>query len=241
MEGHHGFDLWAELERVVTPENVNRIPDDWNPPELDLEMGLGISLNYIKREARYEGEDGGFLRFLICWIFRDNPALVYRFVEQWAPYIEWTYDSDTAYDGLKMRRKHWLESHLHHHADLALFLFKHGCPCPEDYMPLSHILYPKTFAKPSADKTALLLWLMDNNRLDLGWTKGPTWLNDFCQRYKWRRARCQRVALIICGISKRSPYFQRSRDMARMLARYVWCTRRAEGWLDQRQIKKIQP
>lgn len=213
-----GFDIWAELERVVTPENVNRIPADWNPPELSDESRR--HLRWIKEEP----EDCGFLRFLVTCRYKQQYGIIFKFVKRWGPFIEWKYDL-MEIRGVRIFR--WFSSILLSNYNLALLFFQHGCPCPERYF--KDLLFD--IGQPSPSKYALLGWLMDHNRLDLSWTRGPPWVNDFCERYKWRRQRCQRVAILICGMAKKSPYFYGNRDMARLLGLFVWRTRRDEEWV----------
>lgn len=228
-EGHR---LWAELERVVTPDNVNRIPDDWEPP--GLRESARQHLAWIKE---HEGKDHGFLAFLTSFWFDAHPSVVKRFVQKWSRYIEWKMECVILHGGYGIEHNR-LFATVFGKPDFALLFFCHGCPCPEDYLATSRRWYQHVLGKPSSDGYVLLGWLLDHGHLDLTWAEGPKWINDFCERYKWRRARCQRIAVILCGAAKRSPYFAGSRDMARLLARYVWSTRRATGWFSEERPHK---
>jgi hypothetical protein len=234
-----GFDLWAELERVVTPENVNRIPDDWNPDGMS-----STARNYLAW-VKQDEKDRGFLRFLCDgrMFFDGEDEIVVRFVRKWAPLIKWG-NVEEQRDENGCSWFNWTQLTLYRSMRLALLFFQHGCPCPENYLERLSTFVSVTpqLGPPTDTKYELLTWLMDHNQLDLAWTKGPVWVNDFCETYKWRRARCQCIAIIVCGVAKRSPYFYGSRDVARLLAHHVWCTRRDAEWihsLTPSQVKKL--
>jgi hypothetical protein len=114
---------------------------------------------------------------------------------------------------------------------LALMSFQHGCPCgPIYFRQFCRYLHRKNISPDPATHHVLLDWLIQHGQADLHWDQGPVWVDELCLRYRTRRANCQMASSILCGIAHYSPLFFGSRDIARLIAAYVWATRWNEVW-----------
>jgi hypothetical protein len=84
MEGSR---IWDALEAVVTPENVNCIPQDWEPwCPVDL-YDDQISWRYDLKVCKLAHE--GFLVWLLTTSIKRGVEVFQCFLQKWHSFIDW--------------------------------------------------------------------------------------------------------------------------------------------------------
>lgn len=222
MEGSWFF---AELQQIVTAENVNRIPKGWRPSRYNQHKLH--QLREMKRERR------GFLFLLIWPEWPEEFACLPWFLRTWGHCIKWNklsrWDNENKGDKYTFLEWHFLANPI-----LALTGFQLGCPCGPIFFQQFCRFSRRKNIEPRDDmlpKFVLLLdWLIRNGHADPNWTEGPQWVNDICSTYRTRRSNCQAAARLLCGMNRVFPLLYRSRDVARLIAAHIWATRWDEAW-----------
>lgn len=214
-------------QRTINVDNVNEIPQDWNPPA-NATYFMTSTLNRCKSSRVgflpwfILNAVGGLTWFLKIWGSRIdlNRRFPYRF-------LRWGESNESNARNIYHTSLQYCL--LGNHRTMARLLEAGAIPERQDFRQFVGSLGCMSF--PLVD--SITDHFLNLGAADYDITMAPSWVVEKCRSYGERRRRCQATTVTLGALLNRNRCWDRF--LVRQIMRIVWATRRHIQWITEDQ------